>query len=72
MPFSRENGAGRLAPSFSNVERRDADGWVTIPDDESISAYLRSMSGFDAPAELPPHDLPLRVQRKPSIFVATK
>jgi SAM-dependent methyltransferase len=72
MPFSRENGAEQLATSFSKVERRDADGWVTIPDDESIWAYLRSMSGFDTPSELPPHDLPLRVRRSASVFVATK
>jgi SAM-dependent methyltransferase len=72
MPFSRENGAELLARSFSAVEARNADGWVSIADDEAIWAYLRSMSPFDAPTELPPHQLPFRVQRKPTIFVATK
>lgn len=72
MPFSRENGAELLAGSFSAVEARHADGWVSIPNDELIWAYLRSMSRVSPPTELPPHDLPLRVQRKPTVFVATK
>jgi SAM-dependent methyltransferase len=72
MPFSRENGAEQLGKSFSAVEARHADGWVSIPDDELIWAYLRSMSRVSPPAELPPHELPFRVQRKPTVFVATR
>jgi SAM-dependent methyltransferase len=72
LPFSRENGAELLRRSFSKVEAHRADGWVSIPDDETIRAYLRSMSGISPPSELRPHELPLRVQRKPTIFVATK
>ncbi len=72
MPFSRENGAELLGQSFSTVEARHADGWVSIPDDELIWGYLRSMSRVSPPAELPPHELPFRVQRKPTVFVATK
>ena len=72
MPFSRENGPELLAASFSTVEARHADGWVSIADDEAIWAYLRSMAPFALPDELPPHELPLRVQRKPTVFVATK
>jgi SAM-dependent methyltransferase len=72
MPFSRENGAELLARSFASVEARHADGWVSISDDDAIWAYLRSMSRVSAPAELPPHELPLRVHRKPTVFVATK
>ncbi len=72
MPFSRENGAELLGKSFSTVEARHADGWVSIPDDELIWAYLRSMSRVTPPTELPPHELPFRVQRKPTVFVATK
>jgi hypothetical protein len=30
------------------------------------------MSGVDPPEALAPHDLPLRVQRKSTVFVATK
>lgn len=72
LPFSRENGAEQLARSFSHVEARHADGWVSIHDDDAIWAYLRSMSQVSPPAELPPHELPLRVQRSPTVFVATK
>jgi SAM-dependent methyltransferase len=73
LPFSRENGAEQLARSFSHVEARHADGWVSIPDDDAIWAYLRSMMSLvSPPAELPPHELPYRVQRKPTVFVATK
>ena len=71
-PFSRENGAELLGRRFATVEARDADGWVTIPDADAIWAYLRSMSPFEAPTELPPHELPLRVQCKSTVFVATK
>ena len=72
MPFSRENGPEQLARSFSHVEARHADGWVSIPDDDTILAYLRSMSRVSPSTELPPHELPFRVQRKPTVFVATK
>jgi SAM-dependent methyltransferase len=72
MTFRRENGAELLGRSFSSVETRDAHGWVSIPDDELIWAYLRSMSAADPPAELAPHDLPLRVRYRSTVFVATK
>lgn len=72
MPFSRENGGELLARSFSNVDVQLVDGWVTIPDDDAIWAYLRSMLTLSPPIQLPPHELPLRVQRKATVFVATK
>ena len=72
MPFARENGPELLGASFAHVEARDADGWVSFPDDDAIWAYLRSLSSADPPASLPPHDLPFRVRREPTIFVATK
>jgi SAM-dependent methyltransferase len=72
MPFRRENARELLGRSFSSVEARDADGWVSFPDDDTIWAYLRSMEPYQPPEELRPHDLPLRVRRCPTIFVATK
>jgi SAM-dependent methyltransferase len=72
MPFRRENGAESLGRSFSSVEARDADGWVSIHDDDMIWSYLRSMSGIEPPVSLKPHDLPLRVRRSSTVFVATK
>ena len=62
IPFSRENGAELLGSSFSKVEARHADGWVTIHDDETIWGYLRSMSQVDPPERLVPHELPFRVR----------
>jgi SAM-dependent methyltransferase len=70
-PFTRESAPPLLADAFSSVEQRDLDGWVTMHDDEGIWRYLGSMSA-GAPAELPPHDLPLRIRRQPTVFVATK
>ena len=66
----------RTAPSSSQARsQRSRRGTPTvgssIPDDELIWAYLRSMSRVSPPTELPPHELPLRVQRKPTVFVAT-
>jgi SAM-dependent methyltransferase len=72
MSFRRENGAQLLGRRFSSVESEDADGWVSIPDDEAIWSYLRSMSGLAPPTELRPHDLPLRVRRCSTVFIATK
>jgi SAM-dependent methyltransferase len=72
MAFSRENGEELLRASFARVEARDADGWVSIPDDDTIWSYLRSMSSVRPPIELPPHDLPFRVRRRPTVFVADK
>jgi SAM-dependent methyltransferase len=72
LTFRSENGAEILGRSFAEVDRRDAFGSVTIPTDELILAYLRSMSSATAPESLPAHELPLRVRRCPTIFVATK
>jgi SAM-dependent methyltransferase len=72
IPFSRENGAELLGSSFSKVEARHADGWVTIHDDEAIWGYLRSMSQVDPPESLAPHELPFRVRRCSTVFVATR
>jgi SAM-dependent methyltransferase len=67
--FSRENGSEILGRHFRQVERRDADGWVTIADREQIRAYIASL-GRGVPPELPPFELPLRCRRASSIFVA--
>jgi SAM-dependent methyltransferase len=69
--FTRENGAELLEPHFTGVERRDADGWVTIEDDATIRAFVGSLEA-EEPAELPPYVLPLRSRRATSIFVATR
>ncbi len=70
-PFTRENGAEILGRCFADVERRDADGWVTIHDAETIDAFVASLDADTTP-ELPPYKLPLRSRRASSVFVATK
>jgi ubiquinone/menaquinone biosynthesis C-methylase UbiE len=71
LAFSRENAEPRLRACFAEVERRDADGWVTIEEDEAVRAYVASLGG-DAPAHLPPYELPLRARRASSVFVCTR
>ncbi len=69
--FTRENGAELLERHFTTVERRDADGWITIEDDETIRGFVDSLDA-EEPIELPAYELPLRSRRATSIFVATR
>jgi len=69
--FTRENGAAMIRKHFAQIERRDADGWITIDDDATVRAFVVSL-GQGMPDELPPYDLPLRARRATSVFVATK
>jgi len=69
--FTRENGAEAIGRHFAHVERRDADGWITIEDDATILGFLASLDA-DGPVEPGPYELPLRSRRATSIFVATR
>jgi SAM-dependent methyltransferase len=69
--FTRENGAEILERHFETVERRDADGWVTIEDDALVRGFAHSLDA-DEPFEIAPHELPLRSRRASCVFVATK
>ncbi len=69
--FTRENGAEALGRHFARVERRDADGWITIEDEATVRGFVDSLQS-DVPVDLPQLDLPLRSRRATSIFVATK
>ena len=69
--FTRENGADSISRHFASVERRDADGWVTIEDDAVVRAFVDSLDA-DEPVELLAYELPLRSRRATSIFVATR
>jgi len=69
--FTRENGAAAIARHFAHVERRDADGWITVEDDATILAFLDSLDA-DAPVEPGRYALPLRSRRATSIFVAAR
>ncbi len=67
--FTRESGRDLLARHFVHVERRDADGWVTIHDHDVVRRYLDSLDA-DKPVVPGPYELPLRSRRATSIFVA--
>jgi len=69
--FTRENGGEIIGRHFARVERRDADGWITIEDDATILDFVASLQS-DIPVQLPPHDLPLRSRRASPVFVAEK
>ena len=69
--FTRENGEGRIAAHFASVERRDADGWVTIHDDAVVRGFVESLDA-EGPVELGTYELPIRGRRATSIFVATR
>jgi len=69
--FTRENGAEIVGRYFDRVERRDADGWVTIDDDELVRGFVASLDA-ETPPVLPPYELPIRSRRSSSVFVATK
>ena len=67
--FGRENGEEWLLRSFAGVERRDADGWVTL-DEDAVRRYVASWADLGSLENVPPVPEPIRVQRICSIFVA--
>jgi SAM-dependent methyltransferase len=69
--FTRENGGKALGRHFRSVERRDADGWITIEDAAMVEGFVASLDADD-PVEITPYELPLRSRRATSVFVATK
>jgi SAM-dependent methyltransferase len=69
--FTRENGGEIIGRHFADVARRDADGWITIEDRETVNRFVASLDA-DQPPELPAYDLPFRSRRATSVFVATK
>ena len=69
--FGRENGAEQLARHFVTVDRRDADGTVTLPDADAVRAYLASSANARPFADRVP-DLagPIVARRRVTVFVA--
>jgi SAM-dependent methyltransferase len=72
LPFWRENGEEILRRHFARVERRDVDGWVTLPDRETVESYVASLSSVDRSRPEPHYETPLRVRTAVSVFVAAK
>jgi SAM-dependent methyltransferase len=64
--------ADRILPRFfARVDRRDAHGWVVFPDAETAQSYVGSLVLLEG-ARVPPVEGPIRVRRRPSIFVAER
>ena len=73
LTFGGENGAVWLEPHFDRVERRDAEGTVTLRDAELIRSYLRSSERLAPYAERVPELVePLVARRRQAVFVAEK
>jgi SAM-dependent methyltransferase len=69
--FNRENGEELLRRHFSQVERRDADGVVTVRTRQKLVAYRDSMQ---VPVQPVPEQVPLPfvIHRRVSVFVAVR
>jgi SAM-dependent methyltransferase len=64
--------ADRILPRFfAHVDRRDAHGWVVFPDAQTAQSYVGSLVLLEG-ARVPPVEGPIRVRRRPSIFVAER
>jgi hypothetical protein len=73
LPFSGENGAELLGRFFRHVERRDAEGTVTLRDAETIRRYLSSSLRLRSYAQrVPELDEPLVSRRRTVVFVARR
>jgi SAM-dependent methyltransferase len=71
LPFGSENGEAILRRHFAEVERRDVEVWVTIPDADAVRRYVASSVLRRRFAEqVPSFDGPLRARRFNSVFVA--
>jgi SAM-dependent methyltransferase len=68
--FHAENADGFLRRRFAHVERRDAYGWVTM-DDGTIRRYAASWETLAPILDLPTQP-PIRIRRRPTIFIAEK
>ncbi len=73
LTFGGENGAVWLEPHFDRVERRDAEGTVTLRGAELVRSYLRSSERLAPYAECVPELVePLVARRRQAVFVAEK
>jgi SAM-dependent methyltransferase len=73
LTFGAENAEHVLWPHFARVERREANGTVTVRDANAIRAYLRSAARLAPFAErVPDLTRPLVARRRQAVFVAEK
>jgi SAM-dependent methyltransferase len=69
--FRSDNGEEILRRHFARVERRDADGSVTM-DDATVRRFAASWEALAPLVEIPPLDQPVLVRRHSTVFVARK
>ena len=69
--FRTEIGEEILGRHFPAVDRRDANGWVTL-DDDAIRMYAASWDAMAPAVDALPLERPLRTRRATTIFVALK
>lgn len=69
--FLAEDAEQILPRFFARVERREAHGWLVFPDVETAQSYVGSLVLLEG-ARVPPVGGPIRVRRRPSIFVAER
>lgn len=73
LSFGGENGEELLARHFARVERRDANGTVTVRSADAIRLYFRSSERLTPYAERVPELVePLVARRRQAVFVAEK
>jgi SAM-dependent methyltransferase len=73
LTFDGENGTSWLQPHFERVDRRDAEGTVTLRDADQIRTYLRSSERLAPYAERVPELVePLVARRRQAVFAADK
>jgi SAM-dependent methyltransferase len=69
--FGPENGEALLARHFATVERRDADGTVTLHDADAVRTYIGSSARARAFVDrVPELERPLVARRRCTVFVA--
>lgn len=73
LAFSRENAEPQLRRQFTQVQRRDVDGFVAFPSHVEVRRYIASIGLMrERPVDVPEFDGPLRAARRVSIYVARR
>ncbi len=73
LAFDSVNADGLLRGHFERVERREAFGWLVFPDRRAVEVYVEASRTLQGGGEVPADfEGPLRVRRRPVVFVAEK
>lgn len=73
LAFDGDSADDLLRGHFERVERREAFGWLIFPDRRAVEVYVEASRTMQGGAEVPADfEGPLRVRRRPVVFVAEK